>query len=224
MTKKCYLCGNPATTKEHVPPLCLFPKDKDMSDGVNYRKKLITVPSCVKHNLLKSKDDEYLQLIIIFGYFNNEIGREHFNKKIVRALTRRPAILKALYDNKLPVTVDAVPTVTVDIDRERFNNVLEQICQGLHFNDVKEKWENPIIIHTPMLVSMNEPDSNKINEKVKNLIHAIINMLKNQKKCGENPKIFWYQMLIDNSKNRLLCRMCFYEGFDVFAISDPIFN
>ena len=37
--------------------------------GIDYRKNLITVPACDAHNLQKSKDDEYLQLLVIHGYF-----------------------------------------------------------------------------------------------------------------------------------------------------------
>ena len=124
MTDYCYYCGKAASSREHVPPKCLFPEEKDLANGVNYRKNLITVPSCDEHNLHKSKDDEYLQLILVHGYFNNTAGRDHFNKKIVRALTRRPALLAALYGNQHPVTVNSQPTVAVDIDRERFNRSL----------------------------------------------------------------------------------------------------
>jgi len=80
MADFCYYCGTDASSKEHVPPKCLFPEKKDIADGMNYRKNLITVPSCDKHNSNKCKDDEYLQLIIVHGYFNNTVGRDHFKK------------------------------------------------------------------------------------------------------------------------------------------------
>ncbi len=222
MTGYCYYCGTAASSREHVPPKCLFPEDKDIADGVNYRKNLITVPSCDKHNSNKCKDDEYLQLIIVHGYFINTAGREHFNEKIVRALTRRPAILAALYANQHPVTVDAQPTVAVDIDRERFNNVLEHVCRGLFFYEFGDRWQEEIEIHTPLLLSMNDPDSDKVNQLVTNLSKAIIRELTDCEKKGHNPEIFWYQMQINGAKKRLIIRMMFYEGFDVFAISDPL--
>ena len=56
-TDKCYYCGEPAMSEEHVPPKCLFPEQKDT--GKDYRKNLITVPSCDKHNAGKSCDDEF---------------------------------------------------------------------------------------------------------------------------------------------------------------------
>jgi hypothetical protein len=222
MTDYCYYCEKQASSREHVPPKCLFPEEKDLDDGISYRKNLITVPSCDEHNSHKCKDDEYLQLILIHGYFNNVVGREHFNKKLVRALTRRPAILAALYSDQQSVTVDAQPTVAVDIDRIRFNRVLEHICQGLYFSQFGERWKDEIEIHTPLLLSMNDPNSDKANELVSNLTREIIRELSDSEKMGDNPEIFWYQLNINSSKERLIIRMSFYEGFDIFGISDPV--
>ena len=42
----CYMCEKESTSSEHVPPKCLFPEKKDLPDGVDLRKSLITVPSC----------------------------------------------------------------------------------------------------------------------------------------------------------------------------------
>ncbi len=217
----CYFCDSSATSREHVPPACLFPEQKDLPDGIDYRKNLITVPSCDAHNSLKSKDDEYVLLILIHGYFNNKAGRDHFNVKAVRALTRRRAMLTALYANQAPVTVDAEPTVAVNIDRPRFNTALERICQGLCFYETGARWPKGIEIHTPLLVATDQPDADYINVLVTRLSKAVIGCLKNSERRGENPDIFWYQLLVDKTKDRLLCRMSFYGGFDVFAVSDP---
>ena len=222
MTDYCYYCGKVAYSREHIPPKCIFPEEKDLADSVNYRKNLITVPSCDEHNSNKCKDDEYLQLILIHGYFNSTAGKEHFYNKIVRALMRRPAMLAELYANQYPVTIDAQPTVAVDVDMERFNKVLEQVCQGLYFYEFGDRWQQEIEIHTPLLLSMNDPDSDKFNELVTNLSKAIIRELNDCEKKGDNPEIFWYQMQVNDAKKRLIIRMMFYEGFDVFAISDPL--
>ncbi|MDC5072991.1 hypothetical protein NRA08_18095, partial [Acinetobacter baumannii] len=63
LTNTCYMCDAEATTVEHVPPKCIFPESKDLSSAdklLDFRKQLITVPSCDDHNGKKSKDDEYL--------------------------------------------------------------------------------------------------------------------------------------------------------------------
>lgn len=217
----CYYCDASATTKEHVPPKCLFPKGKDLDDVFDYRRNLITVPSCEAHNSEKCGDDEYLQLILIHCYFRNEAGRQHFNSKIVRALTRRPAMLFALYDNKTPVVVDGQPTIAVDIDRARFNKAIERVCHGLYVNETGDRWPAEIEIHSPLLLSMDDPGADKINELVTNLSKSIIERLKDLPKQGDNQEIFWYQLLADRDRDRLYCRMVFYGGFEVFAISHP---
>lgn len=221
MPKECYFCGKPAKSREHVPPLCLFPEKKDLDDGIDYRNNLITVPSCDAHNSEKSRNDEYLQLIVVHGYFNNEAGRKHFNSKIIRALTRRPAMLAALYDNKTLVVVDAVPTVAVDIDRARFNDALVHVCQGLCYLHTGKAWPKEIEIHTPMLLVMKGPDAGRVNDLVARLSKAVIGCLRETKRYGDNEDVFWYQILVDEAKGRLLSRMVFYGGFEVFAVSDP---
>jgi len=157
------------------------------------------------------------RLILAQGYFNNKAGQDHFNTKAVRAMTRRPALLAALYENPDPVTVNGKPTVAVNVDRERFDLAIERICQGLCVKSSCERWTKEIKIYTLILLTMNETADKRVNDFSK----AIIRKLENVAKQGDNPDIFWYQLLIDKEKDRLLCRMAFYGGFDIFAVSDP---
>ena len=60
----CYMCDEESTSSEHVPPKCLFPEQKDLPEGVDLRKSLITVPSCDLHNSKKSNDDEYYSIVL----------------------------------------------------------------------------------------------------------------------------------------------------------------
>src|SRR5690554_7592949 len=86
--KKCYMCENDATSREHVPPLCLFPEMKD-TKGINFRKELITVPSCDLHNSKKSDDDEFLMLSLAGLIKNNPVGNFHQLTKANRSLKRK---------------------------------------------------------------------------------------------------------------------------------------
>jgi len=64
--KICYFCGENAQSKEHVPARCFFPENE------SYRKQLITVPSCEKHNEDTSVDDEYVaSTSTMLLHFNN---------------------------------------------------------------------------------------------------------------------------------------------------------
>src|SRR5260370_40046824 len=55
----CYACDEKKASREHVPPLCFFPEEKDIDGQSIYRKELIRVPSCDVHNARKSDDDLY---------------------------------------------------------------------------------------------------------------------------------------------------------------------
>jgi hypothetical protein len=217
MSSNCYYCGEPATSTEHVPPAYLFPEQKDLPAGVDYRNKLITVPSCDNHNSQKSKDDEYLVLVLVHGYLTNQAARDHFDKKVVRALIRRPARLHALYADQTPVTVDGKPTKAVTIDRDRFDKSIEHVCQGLHFHHFGKRWTSTIEIYSQMFLS----EADWANKQIVDLCKQVAFTLSHCTKHGENPDIFWYQMLVDVPKQRFLCRMMFYGGFDVFCVSDP---
>ena len=48
--KMCYYCGKKASSREHVPPKCIF---LDSVDGKKNKNNLITVPSCYEHNTAK---------------------------------------------------------------------------------------------------------------------------------------------------------------------------
>ena len=81
------MCTAEATTKEHVPPLCLFPEQKDMQ-GRDFRINLTKVPSCEEHNNNFSKDDEFLMVSIAGIIGNNSIGYQHKFGKVNRAIKR----------------------------------------------------------------------------------------------------------------------------------------
>ena len=93
--EKCYWCGVDATSKEHVPPKCLFPEDKDIQKIAHdtFRKNLITVPSCDAHNLEKSHEDEYLMACLGGGVLNNEVAYIHTHTKIKLARDRNITLL-----------------------------------------------------------------------------------------------------------------------------------
>src|SRR3546814_6410940 len=89
MTDSCYMCDEPSVSKEHTPPRCVFPEQKD-TNGKDFRKALITVPSCETHNSAKSKDDEYLMMVLTSYFNNNEAAQEQIRSKIARAWAKSP--------------------------------------------------------------------------------------------------------------------------------------
>jgi hypothetical protein len=57
--KRCYFCGAPATTSEHVPPKQMFKK---------FNPRSVVVPSCVSHNNAKSNSDASIIVALLRSY------------------------------------------------------------------------------------------------------------------------------------------------------------
>ena len=55
----CYACESPKTNMEHAPPKCFFPEETDEKGTYVFRRDLMKVPSCDRHNTEKSSDDVY---------------------------------------------------------------------------------------------------------------------------------------------------------------------
>ena len=105
MKETCYMCGECVTSREHVPPKCLFPEKKDLPKGFNLRKNLITVPSCDLHNTHKSQDDQYLQLVLTCTFEGNNTKTNLFNTKVMRAFDRKPQLLAGFMKQREKVLV-----------------------------------------------------------------------------------------------------------------------
>src|SRR5262245_21903855 len=86
--ESCYACGRLGTSREHVPPLCVFPEATDVADGQDYRKNLLRVWSCDEHNLKKSADDEYMFHVLATNIVANVQGLGQVTTKVRRAVLR----------------------------------------------------------------------------------------------------------------------------------------
>lgn len=224
MKEHCYMCDAEAVSQEHAPPLCIFPEANDMQDGRDYRRNLITVPACDAHNLHKSKDDEYLRLLLVHGYFNNPLAEKQFKTKLVRAFTRRPALLAAFHSENNSVVVDGIPTEAVTIDRPRFDRSLEMVIRALYFAVFQERLAYPVRVHSPIFLDMESRDADRRNEMVRTFCLAVREHLRDAEVHGENPEIFWFKIKHRGPAHFVSCQMCFYGGFDVFAAATSRFH
>ena len=89
MIEKCYCCDNEAISKEHMPPKCIFSSPRPSN--------MITIPSCDKHNLEKSKDDEYFRWFIVTACAEkNPLAYQLLKEKVIRGLRRKPKLLNEI--------------------------------------------------------------------------------------------------------------------------------
>jgi len=130
----CYWCGKPATSKEHVPPKCLFTEGKDIR-GIydeRFRNRLITVPSCNEHNLGKSKDDEYLMSCLAPYVGNNGVAHIHTQTKVRRDFERNKELHKVLEQQTINIHNRIFPTQIVEEDNYRLVHFFEAIGRALY--------------------------------------------------------------------------------------------
>lgn len=212
----CYMCNMPATSREHVPPKCFFPEQKDFGRSKDYRQNLLSVSSCDQHNTSKSQDDEYLLFLITSHFDNNLIAQKHFSTKIIRAVKRNPSMYKFVEKNS-PILIDGQPTIAYTVDLARFNKEIDHITRALFYIHYNQKLDLPINIHTPDLFAINQQDADKINQHTKEIEEVTVNALTTQPKHGQNKEVFYYQHMTIPHIPSFVFRMVFYSGFVVIA-------
>ena len=212
----CYMCDSLATSREHVPPACFFPKVKGL--GRDLRRNLITVPSCERHNSLKSKDDEYLRAVIVMmSARGNKVAQHQFWGKFRAATARKPHVYKSFFKDL--GTVGKGQHRALKIDRERFNSCIDHLSRALFFHTYKRKWQLPIKIVSPNLYSGVDSDQMVPHQPTLKLVESLKQVLESQLIRGENPEVFKYRIHFDDKNEAYAFAAIFYDFFEVFSIS-----
>jgi hypothetical protein len=223
MSRTCYACGNRGTTKEHVPPQCLFPDAKDTLDGRDHRKNLITVRACVDHNNTKSKDDELLLWVLGTNLLANAVGLRQAETKLARSYRQRPKFGNSMLNaGRRVVVADSATgqeheTVETDLDGARFERAMRLIALGIHFEHFRKPWGGSVQIHADFLtfpVDVSLPQVDAVREFLR---VAADTLFATEPKHGENPDVFWYQVKDDplDGVPRCAMRLAFYGGCKV---------
>ncbi len=221
--KTCYICNNEATSSEHVPPKCLFPEIKD-TKGINFKKNLITVPSCDLHNSKKSDDDEFLMLSLSGLIKNNIVGSFHQLTKANRSLKRKNVnflskqILRNHKYGKIPTTDGKYRLVSIGYPNvERLYKCLEHIAYGLYFHQFKEKFEGEVKVIMEF-IDYKEDNRQTLKQFLKK--RFILETELNDELQGENPEVFYYQFHRPDNYGIIALKTVFYgtaEAYFAFA-------
>ena len=212
--RTCYMCDAPAVSDEHAPPKCFFPESSDV--GLDLRTNLITVPSCIDHNSSRSKDDEYSMMLVVTHYETNAVAREQFGSKCIRALKHSRGLTSQVFREPREISLRGEQSLAVDVDRARFDRVMEHTCRALFFHEFGRKCEGRVFVWSPAFRHPNfEPD---FRESA--LGYDARRVLRDEPKRGANPQAFWYQ-LADVPGRLTAFRLMFFEGCSVYAVSTP---
>ncbi len=202
----CYMCDAPATSREHVPPKCIFP------DAAEFRKNLITVPSCDEHNLRKSMDDELLRQIIACAPGNNDLCLSVVEGGVIPALERRPHIVDTFLPNLRRVQLGDYESASYKIPFPRFKSCIGAIVRGLFYADTGEKLLLELDVGWGPLFP---PDFTKppFFEPIRRAEQALPPMRR-----GTNPKVFIYDFDYSPGHTTGFCRLRFYEGYPIWVV------
>ncbi len=227
MKNTCYMCESEATSREHVPPKCIFPEKKDLPKRFDFRKNLITVPSCDKHNSHKSKDDEYLMFILSCAFQGNEHQERHFATKFLRTFQRKPDVYSFFMKCFTLVKLGSpegkkLESAIFQIDRGRFDRIVKNLSCGIYYHHLKEKWKGEFHIVTNAFLETNSPDSPQVNETIQSVNKKLSTIFSSSSAIGNNKGIFYYKMVSasTNSGDHAI-HMVFYEGVEITVLLKP---
>jgi hypothetical protein len=131
----CYACDQPKVSREHVPPLCFFPEEKDASGQSIYRKNLIRVPSCDFHNTRKSDDDLYVAFQLAGTIHGNHCAALVRQGVITRCLVRDQQERGSAFTNRLlnQIVGRLGENFVGILDAKRMVRVLDLCARGVYF-------------------------------------------------------------------------------------------
>lgn len=201
----CYMCDAPATSREHVPPKCIFPNDP------HFRNNLITVPSCDAHNRRKSGDDELLRHVLAFAPGNNALALRVVEKGIMPSWEHRPYILETFLPNLTRLKFGDPERIAFTIDIPRFKASISAMVRGLFFADTDKKLLAELTVVWGALLNREHTKAPYLE-----LIRRIEQTLPPIRR-GTNPKVFLYDFPELELHTDGLCRLRFYEGHPIYV-------
>ena len=211
----CYMCDSPATSQEHAPPACFFPKFKEFNRDL--RRNLITVPSCDQHNSLKSKDDEFFKAVITLVSDKSKIGKHQFNQKILHAISRRPNTYGNFFKKR--GTLNKGLNQALEIDRNRFDNCIDHLARAIFYYNYNKKWKLPLSVFSPNFISSIENDNAVLHTKSIEMISLVNIHLEHELYHGENPEVFKFRIKYNDIEGIYIFNAIFYDSFNIYSIS-----
>lgn len=215
------MCEALATSSEHVPPQCLFPAKKDLKR--DFRKNLITVPSCEEHNQKKSHDDEFLMVCLAGLIGNNSIGFQHYHGKVNRALKRTSYRLLEDVFVKRKLIVMECRNLFLEVlwgtpDYERLIRCFTSIAYGIYRFHFKSNFVGKV---KPYLEFLHHSEKNP-QEFKKFIKHKVSIDLDGQSTYGENPEVFMYQFTKPDQFGLVMVKLMFYQNIEIYIAYQPL--
>ena len=212
----CYMCAAAETSREHAPPQCLFPAASEI--GEDFRRNLITVPSCDEHNLKKSVDDEFFRAVILMAAVDsNAIARHKFLGKFLRGVRRNRDSYSSFFTDE--GTVAPGKKQVLRLERKRFDKCIDHLARALFFHTFGMQWRLPSVVASPNFFSAIPQHKPIPHHPTQRAIEASREFLWQESILGENPSVFRYRLRYDEPSGTFAFAGLFYDFFEVYSAS-----
>ena len=200
----------------------MFPENKD-NNGQWHRQNLITVPSCDRHNLLKSKDDEFLMVSTAGIIGNNSIGYQHKFGKVDRAIRRSSnRLLEKVFLKKQHYIIKTNGNQFFEIiwgtpDYDRLISCYEHISYGIFYHHFRRRFVGEVKI-LPGYLHKESENARVFNQFMRDKTDL---ELRGKEKFGANQDVFYFQFTDKDEFGIFLLKICFYGGIDIYVSFVP---
>jgi hypothetical protein len=140
----CYLCGAPATTRDHIPPLGVFPEPRPTD--------LITVPACYACNRDSSLHDQYFRVVVAAGSNDSPRSIALLRQRIIPRMRKTPALIVDFMSSIRRVVVHSPSGIYLGqapafpFNRSRIQVVINKIVRGLFLKHTKRRLATDYVV------------------------------------------------------------------------------
>jgi hypothetical protein len=215
----CYACDSPKASREHVPPLCFFPDEKDINNQSLFRKNLISVPSCDVHNTGKSEDDFYAAFHLAGTIRGNHCASLVRNGVIARAMKRDQDKRGGAFTKLLVSQIRGKlgENFVGQLDPERMVNFLKLCARGLYFYEKLKPLKLPLRVAS-VDYELPDPVHRKQCEAWRTSFNA---EMQGCEFHGDNRDVFTYAVCEKPEKNVVMVEMVFFGEIQRWAFYHP---
>ncbi|MGH8046737.1 MAG: hypothetical protein ACREKL_05790 [Chthoniobacterales bacterium] len=211
---ECYACKAKKTSMEHIPAKCFHPPDG------NFRKNLIKVPSCERHNCEKAGDDLYavIHVALLHGAQSHQTEViDRLRRSLERDVRERGgALVRRIYAE---IVGRDGSYLEGKLDVVRMKRFMRLLARGVYFYDRFERLEKPLKIAW-LGNDPRDPAKVQASAEMTEHLQEPFNRL-GVKDDGPNPSVFRYAIADDSENKAVLVRLTFYDSLSWWAFYHP---
>jgi hypothetical protein len=207
----CYHCGQPATTRDHVPPKGLFP--------VEARNNLITIPSCDLHNNAYSHTEQLILVWLSQHCRGSEAGKV-FDKNSKWLNTRGKKAYEKIHRHIPEEDVHAVEYRVV-------NEFMGKVAMGLYWDIKKQSFLDlqKTLSFSRDLIPFSDRtlEENKAFQQEMNKVISMIDIklgkegIQGAVSCKD---VFEYAYFLSDNPRSATFKFLFYQQLEFFVVLD----